>query len=132
MEILLLIKEVFAWRALVDIVLLAAGLFLLYRTLLRLGTWKIVGGILVAISIFVVASFLDLRGIEWVYSNLSHVALIGLIVIFQPEIRKIFEQAASVRCANVGNLGEALSRVVVEMPFGPWLRNAGSHLGSRL
>lgn len=114
MGTLILVKEAFTWRVIVDILLMAAGLFFLYRTLLRLGTWKIVAGVLVAMFVFFVASLLDLRSIEWVYSNLSGVALIALIVIFQPELRKFFERAASVRRAHVGDAGEEMSRILVD------------------
>jgi uncharacterized protein (TIGR00159 family) len=89
-----LIKHIFEWRALVDIFLISAGLFFLYRTLLRLGTWGVAAGILIAMLISFMSSLLDLKGIEWIFSNLSHVALIALIIIFQPELRKIFERAA--------------------------------------
>ena len=114
MGTLILVKETFTWRVLIDILLMAAGLFFLYRTLLRLGTWKIVAGVLVAMFVFFVANVLDLRSIEWVYSNLSHVALIALIVIFQPELRKFFERAVSVRRAHVGDAGEELSLILVD------------------
>jgi hypothetical protein len=43
--ILVLVRELLSWRAILDISLIAAGLFFLYRTLIRLGTWKIVAGI---------------------------------------------------------------------------------------
>ncbi len=91
------IKNLLSWRAIVDVVLMSAVLFFLYRTVIRLGTWKIVRGIMIAVVIFLVASLLDLRGIEWVYSNVSQVAVIALIIIFQPELRKLFERAASIR-----------------------------------
>jgi hypothetical protein len=65
--------------------------------LIRLGTWKIVVGILISISVFVIASFLDFIGIEWIYSNASPAAVIAMIISFHPELRKIFERAASVR-----------------------------------
>jgi DNA integrity scanning protein DisA with diadenylate cyclase activity len=82
---LIIIKELLTWRAIADILLITAGLFFLYRTLLRLGTWAILTGILLATAVFFVANFLDLKGIEWIYSNLSHVALIALIMsIFDP------------------------------------------------
>ena len=48
MEISALIKGMIGWKAAVDIVLIAAGLFFLYHTLLRLGTWRIVAGIMLA------------------------------------------------------------------------------------
>ncbi|NLZ18164.1 MAG: hypothetical protein GX087_10610 [Desulfobulbaceae bacterium] len=83
----------FSWRTLLDIALISTGLFFLQRTLMRLGTWKIMAGIFLALFVFIGANLLDLRGIEWIYNNVSHVALIGLIVIFQPELRKVLERA---------------------------------------
>jgi DNA integrity scanning protein DisA with diadenylate cyclase activity len=109
-----LVKELLSWRAILDIFLIAAGLFFLYRTLLRLGTWKIVAGILIAMAVFLVASFMDLKGIEWIFSNISQVAVIALIVLFQPELRKILEQTASVKRSEPRDLDEKLSRLVVD------------------
>ena len=114
MSIPVLVRELLSWRAVLDIFLIAAGLFFLYRTLLRLGTWKIVAGILVAMAVFLVASFMDLKGIEWIFSNISQVAVIALIVLFQPELRKILEQTASVKRSEPRDLDEKLSRLVVD------------------
>ena len=68
---IVLIQGVTGWKAVVDIVLIAAGLFFLYRTLLRLGTWRIVAGIVLAAFLFLVASLLDLKGLEWIFGNFS-------------------------------------------------------------
>ncbi len=114
MSIPVLVRELLSWRAVLDIFLIAAGLFFLYRTLLRLGTWKIVAGILLAMAVFLVASFMDLKGIEWIFSNISQVAVIALIVLFQPELRKILEQTASVKRSEPRDLDEKLSRLVVD------------------
>ena len=105
------------WRVFFDILLLAAALFFLYRALHRLGAWKIVVGIFLAIVIFVVANILDLKGILWLFSNLSQVALIGLIVLFQPEIRKVFERAASFRGRGRGKDYTGLVMVIVDTAF---------------
>jgi len=91
-----LIYEFLSWRSVLDILLIAAGLFFLYRTLLRLGTWKIMAGILLALVVFILANALQLKGIEWIYHNVSNVAVLGLIIIFQPELRKVLEKAVSV------------------------------------
>lgn len=112
--ILVPVRELLSWRAILDIFLIAAGLFFLYRTLLRLGTWKIVAGILVAMAIFLVASLMDLKGIGWIFSNISQVAAIALIVLFQPELRKILEQTASVKRSEPRDLDEKLSHLVVD------------------
>ncbi len=49
---LVIIKELLTWRAAVDILLITALLFFLYHTLLRLGTWAIFTGILLAMAFF--------------------------------------------------------------------------------
>ncbi len=106
-----LFRELFTLRAATDIILVTAGLYFLYRTLLRLGTWKIVTGILLAFVFFSAASLLNLRAIEWLYSNLSPVAVIALIIIFQPELRKVFERAASMRRMEAGT-GDELPGII--------------------
>ena len=117
MDPILLLKQIFQWRALVDIALIAAGLYFLYRTLQRLGTWGIATGILIATAVYLLASLLGLKGIEWILGNLSQVAVIALIVIFQPELRKIFERAASAwRLRQVGS-GEEVSALLADALF---------------
>jgi uncharacterized protein (TIGR00159 family) len=113
-KLITFIKAMLGWQAIIDILLIAAALFFLYRTLLRLGTWRIVAGILVAMLVFLIANFLDLKGLEWIFGNVSHVAVIALIIIFQPELRKIFEQAASVRRSRMGDAGGDLARLMVD------------------
>lgn len=84
--------QILSWQALLDIGIISAGLFFLYRTLTKLGTWKIFVGICLAFLVFVFASILNLEGVEWIFRNVSHVAVLAMIVIFQPELRKFFEK----------------------------------------
>lgn len=103
------LKEMLNWRVSLDILLIATGIYALNRTLRSLGSWKTVTGVFIAVSIFLAARFLGLKGIDWIFSNFSHVALLGLIIIFQPEIRKIFERAASLRREELGEEGSGLA-----------------------
>jgi uncharacterized protein (TIGR00159 family) len=114
MEISALIKGMIGWKAAVDIVLIAAGLFFLYHTLIRLGTWRIVAGIVLAACLFLIANLVDLKGLEWIFGNFSQVAVVALVVIFQPELRKIFERAASVRRSKIHDAGLELPRMIVD------------------
>ena len=114
MEILALIKGMVGWKAVVDIILIAAGLFFLYHTLIRLGTWRIVAGIALAALLFLIANLVDLKGLEWIFGNFSQVAVIAIVVIFQPELRKIFERAASVRRSKIRDTGAELPRMIVD------------------
>ncbi len=112
-----MLARIFDWREALDILVLATGLFFAYRTLHRLGTWKMALGALIAIIVFVFAHFLDLKSVSWIYLNLSQVALIGLIVIFQPEIRKILERAASFGGGPVRKEEADLSVLLAETTF---------------
>jgi len=114
MDFILLIKQFFDWRALIDILLMSSGLFFLYRTLQRLGTWGIAAGILIAMLVYLLASILGLKGIEWILGNLSQVAVLALIIIFQPELRKIFERAASVRRSKKVDSGPTFIGLLVD------------------
>jgi uncharacterized protein (TIGR00159 family) len=111
------LKQLFTWRVAIDLVLIALAVFFSYRTLRRLGTWKILSGVLIAMVVFMVSNIADLRGIEWIYSNVSQVAVIALIVIFQPEIRKVFERAASLRRNEIGRKGTNLSSLIADSLF---------------
>ena len=108
------IKKLLTWRSVVDILLIAIGLFFLYRTVIRLGTWKIVSGIVIAFVAFFGAGLLDLRGLSWISRNVSQVAVIALIIIFQPELRKILERASSMRRVESGDLKQELSAMLAE------------------
>ena len=117
MQQLKMIEEVLKWRALLDISLITMGLFFIYRTFRTLGTWKIVVGLLTAVGLALVASILDLEGTEWIFSNLSSVAVIGFIILFQPEIRKFFEKAVSLKGNPVGKEGPQMSSLLSEALF---------------
>lgn len=112
-----MLTDLLNWRVAVDILLIAWVIYFAYRTLHRLGTWKIVAGVFIAIAIFVFADTLGLTGIRWVYSNLSHVAIVALIVIFQPELRKTFERAASFRRKEIGDHRTSLSVLIADVVF---------------
>ena len=114
------------WQTLLDIILIAAGLFFLYRTFIRLGTWKILIGMLAAFVVFVLASILNLEGVEWIFKNVSHVALLGLIIIFQPEIRKIFEKVVSVAVAKKKGNSSDTTKIVAESLWALATKNRGA------
>jgi diadenylate cyclase len=103
------------WRTLFDVPLMAAVIFFLYRTLRTSGAWRIVLGICVALIVYIIAQAFHFTGITWLFSNLSNIALIALIIIFQPEIRKILERAASsLRIKEMGKDAGALSAMISE------------------
>ena len=109
-----LFTELFSWRSILDIALITLVAFFVYVTLRRLGTWKILLGVLLAFGLYFIAKALDLSGIIWFYSNVSQVAVIGFIVLFQPEIRKLFESAVSPRRRDSGQKDKTLAGLISE------------------
>ncbi len=107
------------WRTFFDVPIIAAAIFFLYRTLRSSGAWRIVLGIFIALSVYTVAQAFNFMGINWLFSNLSNIALIALIIIFQPEIRKIFEKAAStLRIKEAEKEGDRLASMIAEAVSG--------------
>jgi uncharacterized protein (TIGR00159 family) len=111
-KIVFLLNELLTWQAILDIAIITTILFFLYRTLVRLGTWKIVVGILAAFLVIALASILNLEGITWIFQNVSNVAVIALIVIFQPELRKVFEKVVSLQKKKTVSVDDGLIDMV--------------------
>lgn len=113
-QIQFVLHELLSWRAALDIVVIGAGLFFVHRTLVRLGTWKLLIGIVAAFLFFGLASMLRLEGVEWIFQNVSQVAVLALIVIFQPELRKILEKIVSLYGRNKPSTDQNLTGIVAE------------------
>lgn len=111
------IREMLDWRVSLDIFFLTILIFFLYQNLRTAGTWKIVLGIMFAAAIFAAARFLNLKGIEWIYSNLSQILLLSLVIIFQPELRRIFERMASLRRREIGSEVSQLAFIISDVAF---------------
>ncbi|MGB5883979.1 MAG: hypothetical protein WBG28_07780, partial [Desulfobulbales bacterium] len=71
-----LLSELSDWRVLLDITVFAAFFYTVYRTLRASGTWKIAVGLSLAALASIVATLLELQGVEWLFTNLSQVAVI--------------------------------------------------------
>jgi len=78
----------------------------------RQGTWKILLGLVAAFVIFVFATALHLEGITWIFQNVSQVAVLALIVIFQPELRKVLEKMVSVQRRSTVRFDENLPEIM--------------------
>ncbi len=119
------ILQVIDWRTFVDVPMIALVILLFYRTLRTSGSWRIGLGIVIALFIYLLARIFGLTGISWIFDTLSSIALIALIIIFQPEIRKIFEKTAStLRIKKLlkegGQLSFVISSAVFDMANRKW------------
>lgn len=112
-----LLRELTDWRVLLDIIIFAAFFFTIYKTLRASGTWQIAIGLSVAAFASMVASILELRGVEWLFANLSQVAVIALLIIFQPEVRRFLEHSIGFGRNVLGDAGGNLASLLDEVLF---------------
>lgn len=59
--------------------------------------YTLLKGILVVLAFILVAYIFRMNTILWIVSNLANVLIIGVIVIFQPELRRVLEQLGQKR-----------------------------------
>jgi len=73
-----------------DILLLAFLIYKGYQILVQTRAVQLIKGAFFMVLIYAVAFFLDLRTVLWLVNLLAPSLVIGLAIIFQPELRKIF------------------------------------------
>lgn len=113
-----IINNFINWRVFFDVPILALMILLLYRTLKTSGSWHIGLGLIIILFIYILAHLLNFTGIVWIFEKISNIALIALIIIFQPEIRKIFERTAStLKIKKLLKHSEDLSSLITEAVF---------------
>jgi diadenylate cyclase len=85
------------WRAVVEILFLAVGIYYVFSFVRGTRGLSIVIGFLVVIlTLAVVSSFFKLAVLRWLLGNITTFSVVAVLVIFQPEIRRLL--------AQVGNL----------------------------
>jgi len=78
------------WRPALEILILAVGIYYASRFVRGTRGWPVVIGFaLLLIVLTIAAKVLDLTVLRWLLNNATFVLILGAIIIFQPEIRRI-------------------------------------------
>jgi len=75
-----------------DILIIAGILYLVLRWIKRTHAWILIRGIVLVLVLRFLATIFDLITLGWLLEHAFTVGLIALVVIFQPELRKVLEQ----------------------------------------
>jgi diadenylate cyclase len=75
------------WKDVIQILLVAVGIYYLLRLLARTGATQMLLGVLVVVAVYFAARILGLRLILYVLENLFQYGAIAALIIFQPELR---------------------------------------------
>ena len=106
-----------------DILDIALMAFILYKIFTLVQSTKaasLVKGLMIFLAALVVSSALHLNGINYIMRSMANLGLLALIVLFQPEIRRVLEQVGSRRFTalfiheeTVGAVEQAISQTVL-------------------
>lgn len=76
----------------VEIVLIAVLVYYVITWIQKTRAWVIVKGLVVLVLFWIVASVLKFDVILWIFTNTIGVGITALIILFQPELRRVLEQ----------------------------------------
>lgn len=97
----------------VEIIIIAFFIYQLLIWVQNTRTWMLFRGLLVVVAFFILAALFQMSTILWLGEKLLNVALIMVIVVFQPELRKALEDLGRRRLftflANLG-VGKSISK----------------------
>jgi diadenylate cyclase len=77
-------------RPALDVLLLAFLLYKAWQILVKTQAVSLVKGALILAGIYAIALFLQLSTVSWILNAIAPGLLIGIAIVFQPELRKIF------------------------------------------
>lgn len=77
-------------RPVVDILLLAFLIYKVYQILVQTRAIQLLRGAMVLVFVYALSFFLQLQTVLWIMNLLAPSLVIGIAIIFQPELRKIF------------------------------------------
>ena len=106
-DILVFLQSGNLWRHILDLIDIGLVAFFLYRLFLLVrGTQavQLMFGVLLLALIGLLANLLDLHLLSWIFRNAAPAVLIGIIVLFQPEIRRALDQFG-----RIGFIGRPLA-----------------------
>jgi diadenylate cyclase len=84
----------------VDIILLAAAFFFVYRFAKKRRAIKLIVGVVLFLALMFLVDAAKLSALGFVFGDFKQLGLIALIIIFQPELRSALEKIGGIRVFN--------------------------------
>ena len=99
----------------IDIIIVA---FLIYRTIwfIRKSSFiNLAKGLFLVLIALWAAEFFDLIMINYILRKAVELGMIALVILFQPELRRLLERMGSTLNTNLGNTGTDMTRAISEV-----------------
>ena len=89
----------------VDILLVAFLFYKLMRFLRNTNAQKLFQGLILLAAATLLSEVMQLKALSFIMRTVMEVGILALVIIFQPELRKILDQIGSQKLANLFNIG---------------------------
>ncbi len=80
------------WIDLVEVIIIAFALYHIILWMRKTRAWNLLKGIVVLLLCYLIAYFLDMSTILWIFNRTLAIGITALAVVFQPELRKALEE----------------------------------------
>lgn len=94
----------------IDIFLLTAFFFFVFRFMKGKKIGSLIVGVLVCFIAYAVASVFSLSSIKFILSGLFQIGMLAFIILFQPEIRDLLERLGSKSIVRLFSIGDSSKR----------------------
>lgn len=85
----------------IDILLLTYLIYVIIKLLRETRAEQLMKGILILLLIFVVVQICQLKVMSFLFENFFQVGIIAIVVVFQPELRRILERVGRAKVPNL-------------------------------
>ena len=85
----------------VDILTVAAIIYLVLVFVRRTNSHNVVRGIVILLVVFALANLLNLKMVTFLLQRTLELGLLALVIIFQPELRRLLERMGCLRCPGL-------------------------------
>ena len=90
----------------IDILLLTVLFYLAVKFLRNKKAGALILGIIICLAVFIIATLFELRGLRYILSGIFQIGALALVIIFQPELRELFERVGSGSLKGIRSFGD--------------------------
>src|SRR5580765_5939166 len=103
------------WRPASEILILAVGIYYASRFVRGTRGWPVViGFVVLLLALFALTIFLDLKVLGWLLKNASFFIVLGALVIFQPELRRMLAELGNLPVFNTAHEQRENIEVIIQ------------------
>ncbi len=89
-----------------DILIVSVLLYYVYKFIRERRAGKLAIGLVVIVLVNILSEVFSLSALGFIFSNFFQIGLLAIVIIFQPELRSVLEQAGGTSLKGLKNLGE--------------------------